>query len=388
MQPLKSGSVIICAAASLFALLAGAVQAQTICELPCVITGIIGPQGPAGAAGPQGPQGEPGAAGPAGPTGVALLPPGGRGSLVSDKSVMTSDVVSSTLYYPRHSSNRIPVLDASMTWQTFRFTASATAADGLAMAGGAKWVAGSKYDAFANADGVMCTGPAWPASDTAARRLIQYDGIWVNDAALTCDTSATTLISCPQYRCTYLTSIAPSVTGQLSANFGYGRDRKMEVWTPYVQNQIPIVMHVGAANGTCKPTNQYNDAPLPNFAALCGDTLAKGTVFTGLPTVVDAIWHEAIFADSATVGQPSGALTAVGWDGVPVGFWGKASFDSLASASLTPVAHYVNHSAVGVHAVSMMVAKANNPNSTVYGAAGYPWPLPDFNSAMFVRYQG
>lgn len=343
-------------------------HAQGSCTLPCLISA------PAPAGGVV--------------AGVSSAPlPGGRLTLVSGQPIMSADVTSATLWYAPYNSDSYPALDATLAWQTVRFSPSPIDQVGASMAGGAKWTAGSSRDIFGTATGAICSGPAWPAADRASRLLVRYNGIDVNSATLTCDTSASASVSCPQYQCTYLGSINSSVAGQLTAQFTFGQNRKFEVWTAYNWNQVDITLHVGYVIPTTVPTNQY-----PNWQPFNNDALNRANVFTGLPTAVDVAYHQNFFVNSS-VGGPTGVIALVGWDGVDLGFHAIATSDTSTMAStIGGVARYINSSAVGLHAATMMVAKANAANSTVFGGVtiGPPnnYTSMEGNSVLYAKYKG
>lgn len=366
--------------AILFGCIASSCGAQTPCALPCLITGTDGPQGPIG---PAGPQGVAGPQGPAGPGGVSIMPPRGRLTLVPGTPEMTADVTSPSVWYaPYGGGDSFPVLDGTLTWQSVRYTASAMDQVGAVLTGGAKWTAGSSRDIFGTSTGAICSGPAWPASDRIARLLIKYNGIDINSAALTCDTSATTSVPCPQYQCTYLGSINSSVSGQLTAQFSYGQNRKFEIWTAYAWNQIGIALHVGFIIPTIVPTNQY-----PAWVPFNNDALNRANVFTGMPTLVDVVYHQNSFVNSGS--GPAGTIAVVGWNGMSVGHATVNSSDtSTVAGSVGGVAEYVNPAAVGLNTATMFVAKANAATSTLFGGVASAGFSPEANSVLFAKYKG
>lgn len=356
--------------ALLLGCLSSACYAQIPCPLPCnvLITGT----------------------GPPGPPGVVPLP-GGRLTLVSGKPVMDADWTSSTVWYAPYNSDSYPALDATLTWQTVRFSASPVDQAGASLTGGSKWTAGTSRDIFGTGSGAICSGPAWPASDRASRLLVRYNGIDVNSAAMTCDTSASSSVSCPQYQCTFLGSINSSVAGQLTAQFGYGQNRVFETWTAYSWNQIDIILHTGVilATGTFKPTNQY-----PAWAPYNNDPLNRANVFTGLPTLVDVTYHQNSFINSS-IGGPTAVLAMVLWDGVNSGFTCIGSSDtSTVAGDQSCAAHYLNSASVGLHTATMGVAKANAASSTLFSGNGSlnNAPTPPYsvegNSVLFARFKG
>lgn len=314
---------------------------------------------------------------------MQILPPAGRLTLVAAHPLMTADVTSQTLWYaPYDSGNSYPNLDGSLTWQNVVYTASPTDQVGASISC-AGLVAGNSYDVFGLANGSIGFGPAWTASDDASRGLIRYGGIKVNSAPLTVSGA-----SVPQYQATWLGSVHCSVSGQLTAHFNYGQDRKFEVWTAYAQNQVDIVLHVGETlnSGVFVPTNSYQGH---NFLPFNGDATNRANVFTGAPTLVDVTYHQNMFINSAVAG-PSGAIAEIEWNGLPVGFQECFSSDTATMESTTSgAARYMNSCALGLNIATMTVACANHPTSTVFsGVAGVTNEYAEANQVMLVRYRG
>jgi hypothetical protein len=310
--------------------------------------------------------------------------PGGRITLVSGQPLMSADVTSATLWYAPYNSDTFPVFDGS-AWQQVTFSSSPSDQVGPSLSCGSKWSAGTSRDVFGLANGMICTGPAWPAPDDISRNLIRYNGVKVNSAAMTLDTSATASVSVPQYQATWLGSIHNSVAGQLSYLASYGQDRKCEIWTAYDWNQVDIVLHVGVVlpTGVWVPTNQY-----PAWAPFNNDAMNRGTPFTGAPTLVDNTYYQSAFINSQY--GASGLISVVGWDGVGLGYWNKFSSDlTNMASSISGEARYLAEHSVGVHTATMFVAKVNTPKSTAWsGAPNPPWTHPEFNQEMLIRYRG
>lgn len=324
--------------------------------------------------------------GPPGPVSAGNSLPGGRLTLVSGKSEMSADVTSSTLWYAPYNTDTFPVLDSGLAWQMVQFSSGPTDQIGASMAGGSRWAAGTSRDVFGLVDGTICTGPAWPASDDASRQLVRYNGVKVNSAALLCDLSATSSVTAPQYQATWLGSIHSSVAGQLTVHFGYGQNRKFEVWTAYAWNQVDIVLRVGDTSGMVQynPANQY-----PAWQAFNNDPLNRGNPFTGAPTLVDVSYYQSAFINTKSGAGASGFIALVGWDGVGVGYYNKQSSDNTQMQDgVAGAARYSNSNSVGIHTATMLIAKANGLGTTVWGAAPSPWPFPNINQEMLVHYKG
>lgn len=78
---------------------------------------------------------------------------------------------------------------------------------------------------------------------SAGRRLTKYDGIWVNDAALSGNAriDASTLVSVSQYEATFLgVVLVDAVDGQLTCHTEYGPSRRWAVWNAYNRRKIEL----------------------------------------------------------------------------------------------------------------------------------------------------
>ena len=312
---------------------------------------------------------------------------GGRLTLSPGQPIMTSDISSTTLYYAPYTSDGYLILNSSLNWVMLLFSSGPTDQIGASMSGGSKWAAGTSRDIFGTFTGAICSGPAWSSSDLPSRSLTRYNGVMVNAATLTCDTSASVSVPCPQYQCTYLGSITNSITGQLEADFSYGQTRKFEVWNAY--NQIDNILQVGVVlPSSYKPQNIW-----PNFQPFNNDANNRANVFTGLLTVVDVTYHQNMYTNAQM--SPSALASVVLWDGTDLGSTCLNSSD-LASVlgAHSCVAHYFNAGVLGSHTATMGVAAANSPTSSMYagnGAAnGVPVPpySAESNLIMYVRFKG
>lgn len=317
-----------------------------------------------------------------------IIPPGGRLTLVQGQPLMPADVTSATVWYaPYDGGDSYPNLDSALTWQVVPYTASPIDSVGASLSCRSKWSAGQSYDVFGLAGGIIGTGPAWPASDDASRNLIRYNGIKVNNTTLMIDLSSTSNILVSRHQATYLGSIHCSVTGQLTANFSNGQDRKFEVWTAYSCNQVHIVQHVSQtiASGTWTPTNKYQNG----FVPYNNDPTNRANIFTGDLTLVDVTYHQNMFVNSS-VGGPSGAIAVIGWNGILAGHGECFSSDTpYIAGSNTGAAHYSNSAAIGLNVVTMLCACVNAPNTVLFsgGNAGIS-SLYEGNQVMFARYLG
>lgn len=312
--------------------------------------------------------------------------PAGRLTLVQGKPVMPAqDVTSGTVWYAGGS---VPILNASLTWNTYPLSADPLDTTGLAFTGGAKLAAGTQRDMWVTLDGVpaLCAGPAWPATDFASRKLVARSGLYVNSDVFTCDTSASASISVGQYRATWVGSINIAAAGQLQAIFSYGQNRRIDVWNAY--NQVDLLLSVGNpgppnASAIWTPSNQY-----PNWLAWGGNVNNRAYVFTGKPTDVDSRYMQSGFIDSR--GGPNAHFAVILWNGTISGTLGVVSSDATnVIGSFSIEAQHVARDQVGVNIVTMAGAGANTLSGiTVYGGTTIPGRAVDGQSVMRVRYKG
>lgn len=330
--------------------------------------------------------------------------PGGRLTVVSGQPVPTADTVSATVWYgPYKGGDQVPVF-FSGAWRPITITSGILDTVGLGLSGGSKWAANSQRDDFITTlNGVApvhCSGPAWSTSNatTTARGLVQVNGIWVNGAAMACDTSASAQITCPQYQCTAVGSLSVGPTaGQLVAHVSSGQQRRWDVYNFY--HQEPIVLAVTTDPNTVSylPVNQY-----PTFQFWgpgAGDSNNKGFAFTGLPETVQAAYSQRGFLDTSSAGTGAyGFITCVGWNGTCAGTWGTVSSDAQGypggvAAGFSILASLSKKGSIGVnHADIMIAAAVNSPGtnlSAIYGNLVGPWPAyPDNGIRLDILYKG
>lgn len=196
------------------------------------------------------------------------------------------------------------------------------------------------------------------------------------------DVNADALPGLPQYQGRWIGSILTDPTPeQVTTNLDYGKDRRYGVWNH--DNQRDIRLNVGDAGVQYVPTNQY-----PAFQPYNNDPLNRATIFTDRPTLVDISYHQSMFINSS-VGGASGIIASVGWNGTSVGYWGKMAADNIYDeTSFSCMARYVNPAAQGVNVASLLIAKANTPNSTVWGGSGTPIYPIDLNQVLIAKWQG
>jgi hypothetical protein len=77
----------------------------------------------------------------------------------------------------------------------------------------------------------------------STRRLQFYNGIPTNDASMTARISATSTVAVPANEGTYLGSIKTDAgtAGQITADFGYGINRVMDIWNFFNRKQITLI---------------------------------------------------------------------------------------------------------------------------------------------------
>lgn len=311
---------------------------------------------------------------------------GGRLTLESGEPIMTgSDQVNKDrFYYAPYMGDRVPVFDGAQ-WQLLQFTTDALDQIGSSLVLSGAWSANTSYHVFATAGGFV-TGPGWTTTLSGLVQLIRLNGVRVNAAEMATRGTAGTS-TCLAYRGSYLGSITIGPTaGVLTAHFGYGQLRRWDIWNAYHQEDIWLSVGEMLGAETYTPTNQY-----PDWVPFNDDPDNSATVFSGLPTVVEALYHQSGFI--YTLDGAAALVAAVGWNGDGVGYWGKYSFDNsgpdhFVAAGMAGTAHYVNKSAVGVNTATMFVAGANTWNCELWGGSNNPAYSEDLNSVMLVRWKG
>lgn len=183
-------------------------------------------------------------------------------------------------------------------------------------------------------------------------------------------------------------SINISIAGQLTVNISEGYDRKWEVYNAWNQRDIILTVITQEKDLAYCPINQY-----PAWHPFNGNSLDRGTVFTGEPVAVDVVYLQGGYLN--TTAGSYGLLNAIGWNGVAAGEWGGGGHDDLSFVGgVKGFAHLVETVAVGPNTVTMFVAAANNtpcnPGKTViYSAAGPVWGYnADANTLMTIRWRG
>jgi len=332
--------------------------------------------------------------GPTGPAGMGASVPGGRLTLVSGQPEMphAADYTSTTLYYAPFESDQIPIFDGT-DWGSHCFTSGPLDAAGLSMAGGSKWTTSSKRDVFITVDGgvpVLGTGPAWPADSVSSRGLVRRNGLWVNGAALTLDTSASASISVPEHQATWVGSINIGTTGTLEAKFTLGQNRRCDVWNVYHQREILLGVGAPPPNGSAiivwKPHNQY-----PAWQAFNNDLNNSGYYFTGLPQTVECEYIQRGFMDSLNFGYCA-FFTVICKNTISnaKGTLGTISSDTLKDAlGVQTFAVFKDRGSIGSHRVFMGTANANQLNGiSMWGLTNLPPRAEEESQVMWIKYLG
>lgn len=94
----------------------------------------------------------------------------------------------------------------------------------------------------------------------STRRLTRFNGIPVNDATITARISSSSTISVPANQATYLGSIQTdaATAGQVTANFGYGINRVMNIWNYYHRKAVTLVAGIPALNSAAPASATFN----------------------------------------------------------------------------------------------------------------------------------
>ncbi len=156
------------------------------------------------------------------------MPVGGRVTLVAGTCIAVTDQVAVTVVYyaPCGGGEWIPVYDGT-NMKLRQFIASATDTTGLSLILGSNWAASTNYDYFITLKSNVLTACslAWTNSGagTSVRStsVVQYKGVWVNSADISCRDTNASVFTCPQYTCTLVGGFRTSSSiGQVDLKFG------------------------------------------------------------------------------------------------------------------------------------------------------------------------
>ena len=94
----------------------------------------------------------------------------------------------------------------------------------------------------------------------STRRLTRFNGILVNDAPITAQISSASTLSVPQYQATYLGSFQTdaSTAGQITADFGYGINRALNLWNYYNRKKVTLVAGIPTLNSALPASATFN----------------------------------------------------------------------------------------------------------------------------------
>ncbi len=217
------------------------------------------------------------------------MPTGGRVTLIAGTCAATTDQVAAVVVYyaPCGGGEWIPVYDGT-NMKLRQFISSATDTTGLSLTLGSNWAANTNYDYFVTLKSSVITACtlAWTNSGagTSVRStsVVQYKGVWVNSADISCrDTNASTF-TCPQYTCTLVGGFRTSSSiGQVDLKFGTnalgGGAACICIWNVY------NIQPASAAVGDTTTVWNYTTAA---FRSANGSASNQINVLQGLPGAV------------------------------------------------------------------------------------------------------
>lgn len=227
--------------------------------------------------------------------GQVQTPPQGRLTLTSNTPVMTADATAqSTIYYAPYQGNQIPVAGTMYSFNQISYSLSSSA-----------HLSGSLYDVFAYyASGAvaLCTGPAWSSGTVRAAAISMSNGIWGNQASLTCTNSGGgSAISIAANNATYLGTFYATANGQTGMAFkpsgvSGGTNNVLGLWNAY--NRVPFAAFNRDTTVSWTKTNS-------TWASLDASNSNRVTFVDGLAqSTIDASVIASIYstANSATGG--------------------------------------------------------------------------------------
>ena len=182
----------------------------------------------------------------------ALRPPQGRLTLATGTPVMaTEQAAKTTIYYTPYVGDRVPIYDGSL-WEVKQFSELS-----IAMAGSANWPSGAQYDLFVYNDGGtlrLVTGTIWTNATTRAESLTLTNGIYLNTNSQTARYGASSTVTMPALRGTYVGTFAASANGtttwELGGNAAGGDPGKLYLWNCYNRVDVGVIVLDSTASWT------------------------------------------------------------------------------------------------------------------------------------------
>lgn len=152
------------------------------------------------------------------------MPNGGRVTLINGTCIAQTDqVAQSVVYYaPCGVGKYIPIYNGT-AMQLYSFLASDTDTTGLTLTLGSNWGANTNFDMFVTLKSSVVTACtlAWTNASTRSTAVVQFKGVFVNAAAISCRDTQLDTFTCAQYQCTLVGGFRTNGSnGQVDLKFG------------------------------------------------------------------------------------------------------------------------------------------------------------------------
>lgn len=303
---------------------------------------------------------------------VAPTLPGGRLTLTSGTPVMSAEAAAqTTIYYTPYVGDLIPIYDGT-AWNMKRFAELS-----MVMGGSANWASGSNYDLYVVNDGGtlrLGTGAAWTNDTTRSESLTRVNGILTNAATMTLRYGASSTVSVPANRATYVGTFRASANGTTTWELGGaaagGDPGKLFLWNCYNR----VLTHVMVRDSTDTWTTSG-----ASIGTLNGSSTNRVTYVSGLDEdsfIADSRFRLTLVADAAP-NNSANAIVGLGFDSTSA-FSGEFfnSVNVLASSTFNQpaVAMLWNDIGIGMHYVQGLQwgSVAGASTATIAGDAGAP----------------
>lgn len=199
----------------------------------------------------------------------ATITPQGRLTLTSGTPVMTATVTGGTvLYYTMYVGNLVPIFNGTASWAPTTFTE-------LSITLGANWTTNTNYDVYVGLDSStlrLCTGAAWASGTARTETITRTNGIYLNNASMTCRYGNANTFTCSALTCTYVGTIRTTAAGQIDYIFGAsasgGTASVLNVWNAFNRVDTPTVVTDSGASYT------YTSATIRQARASAGNQVS------------------------------------------------------------------------------------------------------------------
>lgn len=294
------------------------------------------------------------------PAGTVL--PQGRITLSSGTPILTTNALSTSVYYTPYVGNLIPIYSGTR-FVPYEFSE-------LTLTLVSQHTASGIFDVFGFLDGTTVrigTGPVWTTitagsgargTGTGTTEIERVNGIYVNAEQITAR-NGTDTYTVAANKATYLGSIfIDSSAGQVTCHVSYDSDRKWGVWNAY--NRAPIVLKMGDDSGGTDSGTSY--------AQIFGETNKKLTIFAGLAEE----WFDLTLDLDMTINAEAAAYAGIGYNSTSAasgfsGVYGRATGSSAAGGR---GAVYRAPPAIGINVINALFKSSAGTATITAGEAG------------------